>query len=165
MTEPGQGWVPLEGKELLIAVHRILVENPERHAQEVWVGNYFLTPDEVADASDLDLPVDEIRPYALRPINVQPEQPGAVWPVCGSTGCIAGWGAILAAQPGSRIRGNRIILPNGDKWPMDMWVARKMGLTWEQADYLFSPARQRERLIRILDALIEDPTTDVTQVE
>jgi len=74
-----------------------------------------LTPDEVMDGGELMLPVDLIRPYAMRPVTTQPEDPGSQWPVCGSTGCVAGWGAILAAPPGSFIRGSRIFLPGGEE--------------------------------------------------
>lgn len=165
MDDPGQDLANLEGRELMIAVRRILVENPERHDQGVWVGNYYLTPDELSDNGDRLLPVDEIRPYAMQPIAMQPEEPNAPWPVCGSTGCVAGWAAVLAAPPGSFIRGWRIVLPGGAEFPLDKWAASRMGISSWQAAYLFNPNRGRERLIRLLDALIEDPGTELELVE
>ena len=74
MDEPGQ---ELTGRDLMIAVRRILVENPERHEQDVWLGNYYLTPDELRDGYTLDLSLDEMRPYALQPIRTQPEEPNS----------------------------------------------------------------------------------------
>lgn len=164
MTETEQERVPLEGRELLIAVREILVKNPERHDQQVWVGNAYLTPDELELGNELMLPVELIRPYAMRPLTVQPEEAGARWPVCGSTGCLAGWGGVLSAPAGSFIRGPRIVLPDGEEHLLHYWSAEKMGIRQHQAGYLFSPNRSRERLIRILDALIEDPTTNIESV-
>jgi len=37
----------LEGRDLIIGVRDILVNNPDRHDQESWLGNYYLTPDEI----------------------------------------------------------------------------------------------------------------------
>lgn len=170
MNEPDQDpadqdLVPLEGRDLIIATRRILVENPERHEQEVWIGNAYLTPDELSEGTGLLLPVDLIRSYALRPVTAQPEDPGARWPVCGSTGCVAGWSGVLSAPQGSFIKGHVIVLPNGDEWSLSRWAAKKMGITPIQAAYLFSPMRSQERLIRILDALIEDPATNIELVE
>jgi hypothetical protein len=165
MSETDQDWVPLEGRDLLVAVRAILVENPERHDQQVWVGNFYLTPDELADGTELMLPADLIRQYAMRPLTTQPEEPGAQWPVCGSLGCVAGWGAVLSAPHGSFIKGPRIVLPSGEKMLIHYWAAEKMGLSNDQAAYLFSAGRgSRERLIRILDALIENPNANVELV-
>jgi hypothetical protein len=164
MTETGQDQSPLEGRELTIALRRILAENPDRHEQEVWLGNAYLTPDELSENGDLLLPLDMIRPYAMLPVRPQPEETGAVWPVCGSTGCVCGWGAVLSAPAGSFIRGFRILTPDGEEHQLDGWVARKMGINSDQASHLFSPLRGRERLIRLLDALIENPETDMMSV-
>ena len=162
MDEPGQ---ELTGRDLMVAVRRILVENPERHEQDVWLGNYYLTPDELRDGYTLELSLDEMRPYALQPLPMQPEEPNSPWPVCGTTGCVAGWAAVLSAPPGSLVRGSRILFPDGAFETLDRWVARRMGITREQAAYMFNPNRDTARLIRILDALIEDPSTDPALVE
>lgn len=157
MTEtdtPPREWVPLEGIELLRALRDILVNNPERHEQEAWLSNYFLTPDELDENPTL-IPVDQIRQYATQPIPHTPQDMGSLWPVCGTTGCIAGWTGVLAAPPGSKIGNGRIYFPDGTDQHLFNWAGPKLGLDHEQASFMFSMYRHRERLIRILDAMIE----------
>ena len=162
MDEPAQD---LGGRDLIVAVREILVKNPERHDQAYWVGNYYLTPDELMDSGGFQIPLDEVRPYAMRPIATEPEDSGARWPVCGTIGCVAGWAGVLAAPPGSTLTGFMLTLPDGEQWELSRWVARRMGISQAQAAYLFSPNRSRERLIRLLDALAEDPDANLALVE
>lgn len=53
-----------------------------------------------------------------------------------------------------------ITTPDGERHPLVDYVAAKMGISMVQAIYIASTIRTRERLIRIFDALIEDPTMD-----
>jgi hypothetical protein len=153
----------LEGRDLIAGVRDILVNNPDRHDQERWLGNYWLTPDEI-NCHRGQIPIDLIRQYADKPMNAEPSDMEAAWPMCGSTACACGWGAVLSAPPGSFIDGATIVFPDGTWQQMETWVGGRMGLTTDQAKYVFSPIRERLRLIRILDALIEDPETDPASV-
>lgn len=154
----------LEGRDLIIGVRDILVNNPDRHDQQYWIGNYYLTPDEVR-CNVSPIPIDLVREYADQPVRYEPSDPEAAWPMCGSTACACGWGAVLSAPPGSFLDGSLLILPDGSCVQVDEWVGDRMGVTEEQREYVFSPIRARERLIRILDALIENPDTEVCMVQ
>ena len=155
----------LEGRDLMIGVRDILVNNPDRHDQDLWVGNYYLTPDEL-DGYEEPIPLDLVRPYMNQPMSTQPAEPNAVWPMCGSTGCAIGWGAVLSAPPGTVLvdDGSTLITPDGERHPLVDWVAARMGITLDQAWYIADADRERVRLVRILDALLEDPTTDLRLV-
>lgn len=155
----------LEGRDLIMGMRDILVNNPGRHEQADWISNYYLTPDEINSHHE-PIPFDLVRPYANQPIPNEPVEPNAVWPVCGSTGCAIGWGAVLSTPPGTVLvedAGMHMILvfQDGTEHPLLDWVAARMGITISQAAYISDPDRERERLIRILDALLEDPTTDL----
>ncbi len=159
MSEPE---VTLEGRDLIAAVRDILVNNPDRHDQNAWISNYYLTPDEINAHEEEPIPLDLVRPYANQPITAQPAEPNLPWPVCGSTGCVIGWGAVLSAPPGTTLveAGTILVEPDGERHPLIDWVAARMGITLDQVCYISNPIRSRERLIRILDALLEDPTAD-----
>ena len=150
----------LEGRDLIMGMRDILVNNPDRHDQGAWLSNYYLTPDEIGSYRE-PIPLDPILPYMNQPMSTVPVEPNAPWPVCGSTGCAIGWGAVMAAPPGTvLIDGEVLVFPDGTTRPLLDWVAARMGITMYQAMYIANPNRERERLIRILDALLEDITTD-----
>lgn len=140
--------------DLLRQVRRIVAENPERHDQDVWYGNAF--DDEVEEARDQL--VEDVRQWALRPI---PKSPLSVEATCGTTGCVAGWGAILHAPKGSRLQqGARVVLPNGEWDSIHRYAQNAFGLTASQASELFSPSLSREEVLEELDYLIENPDDD-----
>ena len=161
---PETEFTPLEGRELISAVRDILVLHPERHDQEAWISNYYLTPDEIIGYTD-PIPLDLVRKYADKDMSTEPVEPNAPWPACGSTGCVIGWGAVLSTPPGTVMDGTLIVTPDEEMHPLLDWVAARMGLTLGQVVYISHPYRERERLIRILDALIADPNTDPRLVE
>ena len=148
---------PLEGTALLEGVRDILVRNPERHDQATWIDNAYNR------GVEIKIPVSEIRVFMYDPV---PEVPAvdAAFPPCGTVGCAFGWGAILAAPPGSYITNGRIYLPGGDSFYLPDWVGPRMGFTERDASFVFSPARTREQLIAILDARIADPQADIRAV-
>ena len=152
---------PLEGRDLIIGMRDILANNPERHDQKEWISNYYLTPDEI-EGYEEPIPLDLVRPYMTQPMSTQPVEPNSPWPMCGSTGCAIGWGAVLSAPPGSVLvdDGSILVTPDGERHPLLDWVAARMGITLDQAWYIANPIRERGRLIRILDALSEDPSLD-----
>ena len=158
-------FTPLEGRDLINAVREILVNNPDRHDQESWISNYYLTPDEII-AYEEPIPLDLIRPYVTQPMPTQPVETNSPWPVCGSTGCVLGWAAVLSTPPGTTVvdDGGVLVTPDGLRHRLVDWVAVRMGITWDQAYYIADADRSRERLIRILDALLEDPNTDLRLV-
>lgn len=153
-------WVPLEGRDLLIAVRDVLVENPERHNQEVWIGNKFRLT-----GSEINIPVDLMRPYAYQPLPAEPADPSAAVPACGSTGCAFGWAAVFSTPPGTLISNGKITLPDGEEHYIGEWVTEKMDIGSISASHIFSPLLSRERLIRMLNALILDPEARIYGIQ
>lgn len=155
-----QQWVPLKGRDLLTAVRDILIRNPERHNQGLWVGNAYSSPE-----VDVKVPVDQIRTYMYQPLAAEPADTKSLAPPCGTTGCVFGWGAIMSAPQGSFVSNGRIFLPDGHSDSIADWVTLKMGINSNQASFMFSPARSRESLINILNVLIDKLGTDVRVLE
>lgn len=157
-------FTPLEGRELIAALRDILEGHPDRHDQNVWISNYYLTPDELTEYRE-PIPLDLVREYADKDMSTEPVEPNVPWPVCGSTGCVIGWGGVLSSPAGTILDGVILIMPDGDAHPLLDWVAARMGITHDQAGYIANPNRERERLIRILDALLDDIHTDLRFVQ
>lgn len=155
-----QPWVPLTGVDLLKGVRDILVANPERHDQSLWIGNYYLDPEETIGDRD-KIPVDQIRAYMNDSFPPEPADMDTDVPPCGTTGCFFGWAGVLSAPAGSFITNGRIYLPGGDSFYLPDWVGPRLGFTAGESSFMFSPLRSRTDLIRILDARIEDPQADV----
>jgi hypothetical protein len=158
-----QPWVPLEGPDLLRGVRDILIANPERHNNRLWVGNVYL--DLESDIKERrKVPVDQIREHMFQPIPANPQDTGAEVPPCGTTGCAIGWGGILSAPAGSYVTNGRIYLPDGSShWLMD-WVPPRMGLNPGDASSVFSPNRTTQQIIDIMDARIADPEADIRAI-
>src|SRR5260370_17289580 len=86
-------WTPLEGRDLLIAVRRIVGNNPERYNQESWISNVFRSA--YVQRPLPTLLVDMARQFAYLPVPVTPADPTR--PGSGTTGCSPGWRPSLVA--------------------------------------------------------------------
>jgi hypothetical protein len=157
MTEDYQNlgtltYTPPERRELLAAVRTVLTDNPERHAQDGWSGNVF----------DDNLPLcetillGELRPLAGAPVPDEPQDEDH--PVCGTTGCCAGWAVFLGDDPRAKLQeGYMVILPDGTFSTVRERARKLLGLSDAQANWLFASERTREEIIAALDRLAEDP--------
>jgi hypothetical protein len=79
---------------------------------------------------------------------------------CGTTGCVAGWAALLNAPRGSIIdaRNDRIIYPGGrnDEYQdVDVLGRAALDLTGQQASYLFHGGRTKDEVLEALDAIAQ----------
>ncbi len=146
-------WTPLEGRDLLIAVRRIVGNNPERYNQESWISNVFRSA--YVQRPLPTLLVDMARQFAYLPVPVTPAD--ATRPVCGTTGCVAGWGAILGAPDGTQVNNGSVFLPDGTDSSIWDYARERFGLDTMQASWLFEGNRTRDEVLEALDALIENP--------
>jgi hypothetical protein len=147
---------PYSRIELLRLVREIVATNPDRHRQEIWLGNAF---------GHVCGTAGEARQYALSPL---PEEPGdPQLPVCGTRGCVAGWLAILSLPAGTRLEGDEdgfLRLPDGSFWYVRDMAMDAAGLDFAQADWLFNGGRTREQVIAGLDMLIQDENADLWSI-
>lgn len=79
---------------------------------------------------------------------------------CGTTGCVAGWAAILTAPKGSVIDpvSDRIINLTilGDRGTFADDLGREaLGLNGDEADYLFDGCRSKDEVLTVLDAIAD----------
>lgn len=75
---------------------------------------------------------------------------------CGTTACVAGWATILHAPEGSKIDFNdNVVLPNGREIFADRYGREALGLSQDQAEYLFSAVREKAQVLYVLDAIAE----------
>lgn len=150
MTEQPE-WTQPDRVTLLTGVRDIVRDNPGRWYQGAWVDNKFGSTD--------PLPVEDIRPYATEDM---PDHPvSAEVPVCGTTGCVAGWIAILGSPPGTIIFNSGVRLPDGVLRSVSEQAGGLAGLNWEQRSWLFSGDRDRDEVLAGLDMLIEDPDAEL----
>ena len=144
-------WNPPSAHDLLIAVREIIVDNPERHDQSRWAGNVF------ADAQGT---LGAIRNLALTPIPDEPMDEAS--PVCGTTGCTAGWTVFLGDDPRATLTySQNVMTPDGETCDIGYRARELLGLSREQSDYLFDGDRTREEVIDALDDLINNPDADL----
>jgi hypothetical protein len=137
--------------ELMAKVRAIIEQHPSRHRQSSWVANVFnpsiyattkpLTTEALAGVAGTDMPAE-----AANPEN----------PICGTTACVAGWAAILAAPKGATIINMfDIAIPAGkitgrmvyDYRSIPIYAQEKLGLTDIQAAWLFSGYRKRQEIL------------------
>lgn len=85
---------------------------------------------------------------------------------CGTTGCVAGWAAILTAPAGAFISDGASV-ENAMGEPIgsaEFLGARALGLGQYEADYLFSAGRTQAEVLAALDSIAETGTFDVADV-
>jgi hypothetical protein len=83
---------------------------------------------------------------------------------CGSTGCVAGWAAVLTAPQGATVFGYREALytASGDYLGAVMTLGREaLGIGAAQAEYLFHGRRGQEEVLTALDAIAETGTFQI----
>ncbi len=82
---------------------------------------------------------------------------------CGTTGCVAGWAAILTAPPGAFIEdGSNIETAQGERIGSANYLgAQALGLDQDLADYLFHAGRTRAEVLAALDAIAETGTFEI----
>jgi hypothetical protein len=154
MTMTTGDWTPPTREEILRTVRRIIEENPQRHRQHEWIGNRFTLGGCACGTAG------EAARYALLPLPLAPED--TLTPVCGTTGCLAGWAAILAAPPGTKLDGNgSLSFPPGydHYWEDDhasTYTQKVLRLDNRQAAWLFAGHRSREEILNGIDLLLED---------
>jgi hypothetical protein len=139
--------------DLARAVAKVIREHPERHDQSLFIGNAL--DGNWGDLLDTDVPVEEFRKYADAAIPAEAEDPDR--PVCGTTACVAGWTVILGSARNRKIRLDFCYDAMADG--TDIWdrAAKLLGLTEDQATYLFAGYTTREQVLEMLDALPENP--------
>lgn len=149
-----QEWTPPSREELLSGVLSIV--DTDRWDQNVWLGNEF-------DVFAVwDLTVDEIRPYAGQPLPVEPSDEER--PVCGTTGCVAWWIAVLAAPPGTKIDPSGLFLPDGSESGISTYARTAVGLSVEQAAWLFDGDRSRDEVVEALTLLTANPDANLYDI-
>ena len=88
---------------------------------------------------------------------------------CGTTGCVAGWAAILTAPPGALIDdGSNVETADGERiGSADYLGARALGLTPDQdlSDWLFHAGRTESEVLAALDAIAETGTFELPEDE
>lgn len=128
--------------ETMGQIRGIIETNPSRHDQSVYLDNVF------AGLRNISGPAGELRKYAFEPVPVNPVEDSLA---CGTTGCVAGWVAILKAPLDAIITGYYVQFPGSrreDK--IHIFAQRELGLSSEQADYLFSGGRTRDEVLAAL---------------
>jgi hypothetical protein len=141
-------------KALLTKVRKVIRDNPERHNQYSWIGNIFST------YAVVDQTLAKLKTYALKPMPEVPQDEES--PVCGTTGCVAGWAVILGDDPKTKVYGfwrDALQTPDGKHVQVMARARELLGLSEKQADYLFEGDRTREEVLEALDALIKDIST------
>ncbi len=147
-------YVPPSPHDLLVAVHALIVEHPERHDQKNWIRNAF-TSGVVSDSK-----MGELRQFAFKFLPEEPKDEDN--PVCGTRACVAGWAVILGDDPGVKAYGSDLVrLPDGTTERYSVRAAKLLGLTYDQSAYLFSSDRTRSEVIEGLSRLIEDPSDKI----
>lgn len=121
-------------KDVAAEVAAIIRLQPARHDQSLWFdghdgedGNEVIAVETVLAAlySDDDL--------------------------CGSTACVAGWAAILAAAADTYIAEGSYLLPSYQ--PIESAGRRALGISHDEAMWLFNCRRSREQVLAALDSL------------
>jgi hypothetical protein len=136
--------------ELMAKVRAIIEQHPSRHRQSSWVGNVFT----YMFGNGKPRAAEELAGFATTDMPDEPADPEN--PVCGTTACVAGWAAILAAPKGATIINMfDIAIPARkitgrmayDYRSIPTYAQEKLGLTDDQATWLFSGYRKRQEIL------------------
>jgi hypothetical protein len=73
---------------------------------------------------------------------------------CGTTGCIAGWGAVLSAPLGAQVVRDYVTLDGGEGWYVADWTEAALGVPGPIARVLFYYTNN-EQAIRALELLLK----------
>lgn len=131
-----------------------------RHRQSLWQQWSWYTPgsshEEMGAVSifydEWMVPVSSIRETLMNTADC-----------CGSTACVAGWTAILAAPEGSAISGNGMLRlhDNGEFTHLASYARAQLNLTLPQANWLFEGHRTVTEVLWALDNIAADKEWDV----
>lgn len=112
-----------------------MIRKDEKHWDQ---GSWYGPPDSVADEDEWFVPVTDLLEFR-----------------CGSTGCVAGW-AVALSHPGAVFHSWADVLQDGRLIGSVGDLARAgLGLTGDQALWLFSCSREKEEVLWALEN--EDP--------
>ena len=130
--------------ELMAQVAAVIRDHPGSHDQDWWV--------DLPDTHAEDVEVLRRRAYEDQP-------------VCGTTACVGGWAAIMAAPPGSFIDryGERITLKGEHLTTVriEIYARQVLGLNVDQAEWLFGHRRARSAILAALAYLPSHPDASV----
>jgi hypothetical protein len=77
-------------------------------------------------------------------------------PTCGTTACVAGWAAIKVSPLGTLITASGVIYPDGRTASAANVGEVALGLSYEQAEYLFSGGRTKDEVVWVLESIRDD---------
>src|SRR6266567_3851879 len=141
--------------ELMAKVRKVVADNPERHDQSVWISNVFnLYGASMATAG-------EARAWAFQDVPDEPMDDDR--PVCGTTGCVAGWVVILSAPKSAKLGPYMITTARGE-YSIGAYAARKLGLKGDQQRYLFTSSRTRDEVLAALAYLPDHPRATLAEL-
>ena len=133
-------YTPPTPAELLRAIRPIVERDDGRWNQRQWVENVFNSTFGGALLGD-------VRQYAGKPLPDEAEDPES--PLCGTTGCTAGWAVMLGDDPRIRLlRDGYVRLLDGTRGSVSVRAATLLGLSDAQAGWLFDAFRSRRRCWR-----------------
>ena len=82
-------------------------------------------------------------------------------PTCGTTACVAGWAAIKVSPLGTLITRFGVIYPNGrTAYASDIGQVA-LGLSYEQAEYLFRDTRTKDEVVWVLESIRDDGSFNI----
>jgi hypothetical protein len=156
-TQPSPG-------ELKQQVYDLIRRHPDRHDQGTWVGSAFTGKFGTAAVSKI-----RARLRRRKSVPATQQSPDGL---CGTTACVAGWGAILGSPPGAVIVVQgwdaweaSIRYPDGTEKYIAEAAAELMELDDDQAEWLFRSDRSRTEVLAGLRLLIEHPDTLKDELE
>ena len=149
-------YTPPAPHDLLIQVRDVILNNPERHNQGSWITNEFSY-----HVPRVELGI--LRRFAAKLLPEVPEDEDD--PICGTQACVAGWAVILGDDPTARIFDTTAVTEtDGTKVEFGYRARDLLGLDSIQAHWLFAADRTRDEVLDALNALIDNPATNLTEL-
>lgn len=135
----------MANNELLLETLNYIKENPQKWMQDVWFGFYD------ADGNRI------LEPVELEEVNS-----------CNTAFCFAGHAALKTGFPAPPVNGYEPwvkseydpVAARPVRTFVDEYAQKQLGLTWDQADVLFSGDNSLEDLETLVNAIIENPDID-----
>ncbi len=95
---------------------------------------------------------------------------GTVWtgvrePACGTTGCLAGWGAALHDPQLRVFNGEEVVLRDGRAVSIESYARHVFGITFSQSRYLFAGVRTVDELEIAIKEIKNDPAISLSDLE
>lgn len=154
--------MPVMNTELMARVRQVM-ETEGRHDQRRYLG---VTSDRVPHAG-LQASLSQLRYYALTDVPLVPRNKD--YPICQTTGCVAGWAVVLAGPDDGKVpvKGwiRYVALPGEGIMDIPDMALELLGLTPEQGVYLFAESRSHDEVLWLLEWLPEHQDADYDQME